>query len=293
MTFDSVDAVARLLDPILGHLRPLQYRIINHWTAGTYSPSPLELSCYHLLITWDPKTKKAGIRQGINPISRPAPHTGGYNSAIGVSVCSMAGYQSTSSPGPYPILQEQWDVLVRVNAYLSQKYLIPITEATILMHGEVETVLGEWQAGRWDIGWLPWKQNLVGASSAGRILRLEVREELDRRPPVLVTAHREESTYPALQGIVWDGSTWVPLRQAITSWYGSTYSITPDASWDRVRLSTTEGGAGVTAYLPLLKVQGVGYVHLRELMNYLSEDPSTISVDKWSGGEREVSVRLK
>lgn len=115
-------------------------RIVLHWTAGTNTPNQHEKECYHFLI--DDKGK---IYKGTHKVSdnfdctdgNYAPHTGGGNTgAIGIAVCGMCGYKSTSNVGKYPLTKVQLERLCLLTAYLCQKYELAITNKTVLTHYE-------------------------------------------------------------------------------------------------------------------------------------------------------------
>ncbi|MEH3144858.1 MAG: N-acetylmuramoyl-L-alanine amidase [Methylobacterium frigidaeris] len=136
-------------------------RVICHWTAGGYKASSLDRSHYHILIE-----KSGDLIRGFHSIEdnvytgdgNYAAHTRGANTkSIGVSVCCMAGAEERPfDPGKFPMMQSQWDRMAEVVADLARFYGIPVTQQTILGHGEVEKYLGKPQRGKWDPMVLPW-----------------------------------------------------------------------------------------------------------------------------------------
>lgn len=135
-------------------------RILLHWTAGSHSPTGLDLSHYHRVIDGAGK-----VHPGRFPISanlRPQPgayaaHTRGCNTgSIGVAVAAMRGaVERPFNAGPSPITPAQVTALVGLCAALAKEYGIPVTRQTILSHAEVQPTLGIAQRGKWDIAWLP------------------------------------------------------------------------------------------------------------------------------------------
>jgi hypothetical protein len=64
-------------------------------------------------------------------------------------------------PGEYPITHSQYEMGCRVVAELCEFYNIPVTPKTVLNHGEVESVFGIEQRGKWDVMVLPWAPGLT------------------------------------------------------------------------------------------------------------------------------------
>lgn len=78
-----------------------------HWTAGTYEPNDLERSDYHLLIVYDPKTKKVHTEKHNNYTDKLG-HTWNRNTGnVGISLCGMAAPSDWHNFGKYPILYIQ------------------------------------------------------------------------------------------------------------------------------------------------------------------------------------------
>jgi N-acetyl-anhydromuramyl-L-alanine amidase AmpD len=155
-------------------------RVHSHWTAGTNNASTTDLRHYHFLIEGD-----GTILRGNHSVSRNMPpltsgkyaaHSYRSNSnAIGIGVCGMRGATDRPlRPGKYPINEVQWKKLIALNALLATRYKIEVTSKTILSHAEIEANLGISQRGKWDIAWLPFKDDIVSASVVGGLLRKEV-----------------------------------------------------------------------------------------------------------------------
>lgn len=136
-------------------------RVIVHWSAGTYDISDNDREHYHFLIDQYGR----GFR-GANPVSGNAredgsgavtSHVKNFNTgSIGISVAAMGeAVESPFDPGPWPITKVQFFGLLLACAQLCGFYGLPVTDTTLLMHGEVEDNCGVPQDGKWDIGRLP------------------------------------------------------------------------------------------------------------------------------------------
>ena len=176
-------------------------RIIVHWTAGTYDISDNDRSHYHFLIDRYGK----GFR-GDNPVSGNAregasggttSHCKNFNTgSIGISVAAMGNaIESPFNAGPWPITEIQFLALAQACAELCSFYNIPITDTTLLQHGEVQDNCGVQQDGKWDIGRLPHAPDLYKDSAeVGAYLRWLVVEILEgglSTPPPLRPEERE------------------------------------------------------------------------------------------------------
>lgn len=154
-------------------------RIICHWTAGSYSVSEIDKEHYHFIIGGDgvPVRGDHAVMDNVNTADGDyAAHTLNCNTgSIGISLACMAGaVESPFNPGPYPMRQGQWDVLVRAVAQLCQHYKIAVTPKTVLSHAEVQGTLGITQRGKWDYTRLPFIPTVTGAVNVGNMLRAEV-----------------------------------------------------------------------------------------------------------------------
>jgi hypothetical protein len=161
-------------------------RIIVHWTAGTYDISDNDTSHYHFLIDKD------GVGHiGDNLVSgnaREDPH-GPVTShckncntgSIGISVAAMGNaIENPFDPGPWPITKIQFLALAVACAELCEAYGIATEETTLLMHGEVQEVLGIAQSGKWDIGRLAFSpDDYKNSAEVGAFLRRIVEKILE------------------------------------------------------------------------------------------------------------------
>lgn len=141
-------------------------RVICHWTAGGYQATGLDRQHYHFLVEGDGTVVRGVYSIADNMDTRDghyAAHTKGLNTgSIGVAVCCMGGARREPfSPGAFPMTLHQWNVMARVVAELCRRYGLPVTERTVLGHGEVERVYGIPQRGKWDPLRLPWKPALT------------------------------------------------------------------------------------------------------------------------------------
>jgi hypothetical protein len=130
-------------------------RIIGHWTAGGYEPNAVDMEHYHVLIDGD-----GAPHRGDHPIADNvstadddyAAHTRGCNTgAIGLSCCAMLHAQQDGAVGPCPVTREQWNGMILAGADLCRAYRIEPSPEHLLMHCEVQPVLGIEQVGKWDI----------------------------------------------------------------------------------------------------------------------------------------------
>lgn len=154
-------------------------RIHLHWTAGSFTPSALDLSHYHFVVDGDGK-EHAGAHPPEANISTSdgayVAHTLGANTgAIGIAMCCMAGAQERPLMwGTAPMRQGQVDALCRLAARLARRYGIPCRRDTILTHAEVEKTLGVRQRGKWDITVLPGMTAPGDAIDVGDVLRAKI-----------------------------------------------------------------------------------------------------------------------
>lgn len=113
-------------------------KIIIHWTAGAYKPNATDFAHYHYLIDNKGKVYNGKYKPEDNENCNDgtyAAHTGGGNTgAIGVSMCAMAGFTSSSACGKYPITPIQLEACFKLCAQLSKQYNIPVEN--IMTHYE-------------------------------------------------------------------------------------------------------------------------------------------------------------
>ena len=135
-------------------------RIIIHWTAGTGTPNATDKQHYHYLID-----NKGEVINGIYKPednencsdSRYAAHTGGGNTgSIGIALCGMCGFTSSTNVGKYPLTAIQVERAFKLIAELSKKYGILITPDTVMTHYEFGKKHPKTtSAGKIDITYLP------------------------------------------------------------------------------------------------------------------------------------------
>jgi hypothetical protein len=189
-------------------IEPLQKRIIAHWTVTGYKPDEHSLDSYHFVIDGDGKLVKCS-----RGIDEPAPHTYAFNSAIGISLACMGGWNGSETD--YPPTKEQWETLVAIVRQLSQTYGISIDRSHVLMHGEVTEVLGVDQWGKWDIGYLPHlgigpeTGARCGSELRARVLAVDGQNHTGGNPEVKV---RLAGSSTVITGFLSDAQTMVPLR---------------------------------------------------------------------------------
>lgn len=144
--------------------------IINHWTAGKFTPSKTDFEHYHYLIDFGGK-----VYRGIYPViandncndGNYAAHTGGMNTnTIGIALCGMAGFVSPEKAGNYKLTKIQVEKLFELNAkLLKNEGWRRVTEENLLTHYEIsqKVLKGEIQRtpltaqniGKIDIVYLP------------------------------------------------------------------------------------------------------------------------------------------
>lgn len=168
-------------------------RIIVHWTAGPGKSRPDEHDHYNLILDQD-LTLNRGVSiakngRAIQADFRPgidyAAHTKGTNSnALGYSMAGMRlAQESPFIPGPDPITEAQWSLMVRHLAQLCDFYEVAVSKETVMTHAEVQRNLGpkHKQNGKWDISILPWQKDLTlfnTPTKVGNLMRAEVQKIL-------------------------------------------------------------------------------------------------------------------
>jgi hypothetical protein len=157
-------------------------RVIVHWTAGTWKASSNDVAHYHILVEDDGRLVRGSysIKDNVNTSDgRYAAHTKNCNTgSIGITCCSMANaVENPFNAGNYPTTKTQWDTMCQVAAELCSRYTIPITDDTVLSHGEVQANLGIAQSGKWDYTRLAFDLAVKGAKACGDRLRSDVREK--------------------------------------------------------------------------------------------------------------------
>lgn len=159
-------------------------RIICHWTAGTYNPTKLDRSHYHILVDGEGQLVRGEPSIALNGLPKAqrgyAAHTLHCSTgSIGISICAMGGaVESPFNGGKYPIRAIQWGALVYACADLCTRYGIAATPLTLLTHAEVQPNLKIKQRGKWDITRLPFAPEIRGARAVGDKLRADVATKL-------------------------------------------------------------------------------------------------------------------
>jgi len=185
--FDCLDRYTPPPPPPTTHVVPPAWmpvctmeRVICHWTAGAHKANAsYDIPAYHILIEGDGHLVRGSysIKDNIDTSDgRYAAHTKNCNGgSIGVSLCCMAGsVENPFDPGPYPMLEQQWTMLLAVVADLCKTYAIPVTPETVLSHAEVQGTLGITQSGKWDYTQLAFDGSVKGARACGDKLRNDV-----------------------------------------------------------------------------------------------------------------------
>ncbi|HIU92278.1 MAG TPA: N-acetylmuramoyl-L-alanine amidase [Candidatus Limenecus avicola] len=157
-------------------------KIIIHWTAGTYQPNTTDLEHYHFLIDGEGKKHNGKFKPEDNENcndGKYAAHTGGGNTgAIGVSMCAMAGFNSTASCGNYPITPVQLEACFKLCAELCKKYNIPVEN--VWTHYEFGINHPDTTShGKIDIIYLP-PYPLVKRNEVGGFIRSKIRWYLNK-----------------------------------------------------------------------------------------------------------------
>jgi hypothetical protein len=241
-------------------------RIILHWTAGGYKSSGEDRVHYHLLIEGDGHLVRGEHTIADNVRTSDdnyAAHVARLNAgSIGVTACCMFGAMETPfHPGRYPLNAQQVEVMATVAADLCEQYEIPVTPETVLGHGEVQSVLGVPQRGKWDPMVLPFDLSRA-RHDVGDRFRQKVSERLGTRPtapdpllsPLTVLLDGRELTDEA---IIDRGASWCPVRPLSDALGWTILAIDSAAA----RLQTSKGAATVRA-----TIRGDrGFVQLRDL----------------------------
>lgn len=157
-------------------------KIIIHWTAGTYKPNTTDLEHYHSLIDDKGKVYNGKYKPEDNENCNDgtyAAHTGGGNTgAIGVGMCAMAGFTSSSACGSYPITPIQLEACFKLCAQLSKQYNIPVEN--IMTHYEFGKNHPDTTShGKIDIIYLP-PYPLVKRNEIGGFIRNKIRWYLSK-----------------------------------------------------------------------------------------------------------------
>jgi hypothetical protein len=159
-------------------------RVVAHWTAGSHTVSTVDKEHYHFIWSGDGDPvrgdKPVDANESTSDNDGYAAHTKNLNTgSIGVSVaCMLNAVESPFNAGSYPMTKVQWDHMCMGIAQLCAFYDIPVTNETVLSHGEVEDTLGVDQSGKWDFTRLAWAPEIQGAHACGERLRSDVERYL-------------------------------------------------------------------------------------------------------------------
>jgi len=168
-------------------------RIIAHWSVTNYEFNSLSEEHYHFLVNGrgEVKAGKFAPEANIKPAKgNYAAHTLNCNTgSIGIACMAMAGAQSVTNYGHYPILEVQFEAMCKKIAELCVKYKIAVSPTTVLSHAEVQVNLGIKQRGKWDIAVLPYA-HLTTAKDCGDHMRRRVRAYMAdaKEPPKAVNS---------------------------------------------------------------------------------------------------------
>lgn len=154
-------------------------RIVIHWSAGRYYPSEFEKNYYHYLIDADGKVYSGIYKPEDNEDcndGKYAAHTGGGNTgSIGVCMCGMYGFKSSTTPGNFSITKIQFESCMKFCAELCKKYNLRVTPDTVFTHYEFGKLNPKTSsAGKIDIIWIP-PYPWVVQSDVGSFIRSKVR----------------------------------------------------------------------------------------------------------------------
>jgi uncharacterized protein YacL (UPF0231 family) len=199
-------------------------RLHLHWTGGTHDANDLDRAHYHFLVEGDGK-----VIRGDQPVTaNQAPIRGAYAAhtlranagAIAISACCMGGAVQGGTHGKWPLNRIQAHALAEAAAQICDRYGIPVTEKTVLCHGEVERQLGIKQRNKWDPCVLPWAPHL-SMSQVCDWWRSEIRRELEKLQAVDVSDEPAEVPIKIVaagrefDGFLEDGAAWAPARDVV------------------------------------------------------------------------------
>jgi N-acetyl-anhydromuramyl-L-alanine amidase AmpD len=154
-------------------------RLVLHWTAGGPEPSEMDRAHYHFLVSRRGRLIRGehSIKDNVNAADDDyAAHTRRLNTgSIGVALCGMQGARERPfKPGPYPLTKGQWNNALLLCADLCERYGIVPNPRGLLMHSEVEKVLGVDQLAKWDVDVLTFDRGKWAGTTPGAELRARV-----------------------------------------------------------------------------------------------------------------------
>jgi hypothetical protein len=268
-------------------IEPLQKRIINHWTVTGYQGDEHCLDSYHFIIHGDGKIIRCN-----RDIDTPAPHTYGFNSAIGISICAMGGWDGRHTD--YPPTKAQWDTMCAANKQLCDTYGIPVDSQHVLTHGEVTDVLGLDQWGKWDPGYLP---HLGIGPETGAKVGAELRKTILTGGPTaeatVPVSVRLEGSAVVLVGMLQDANTLVPLRVFVDWAKTAGYKLElfhVDTTHKTFYLNDTNANTAERRDVlerGYVQFGEVGYAELKPMVQWLGLE---ISVETWTKDKRILVV---
>jgi peptidoglycan hydrolase-like protein with peptidoglycan-binding domain len=158
-------------------------RVILHWTAGSNSAGKRDRIHYHAIVEGDGEVVTGHESVADNVVTTDgdyAAHTLNLNTrSIGIALAGMHGASERPfDPGKYPLTERQLDSAAQLVADVLRKYGIPLTRETVLTHAEVEPTLGVEQRGKWDITWLPGREDVGDPVEVGDELRRRIESYL-------------------------------------------------------------------------------------------------------------------
>jgi predicted GIY-YIG superfamily endonuclease len=123
--------------------------IIDHWTAGLYTPNWIELKDYHAAAIWIPE-KEIVIARKFNNYDLILPHCWHDNEhTIGIAVCCMGGKGvGPMNFGKWPLRLEMIKELELLNAEIA--FIKGIDSSRIKTHAE-KAIEMDYFGERWDL----------------------------------------------------------------------------------------------------------------------------------------------
>lgn len=257
----------------------LQKRIILHWCVSSYEPDQLSIDSYHLLIDGNGE-----LHRGAYDLDERAPHTYMFNSAIGISICAMGGWNGSSTP--YPPTKAQWDTLVKTVKQLCETYDIPVDRSHVLSHGEVTEVLGVDQEGKWDPDYWPHLGIAPGSGKFGNTFRKAVLENSVNENPEVKVRLKNSST--VLSGFLSDAQTMIPLRKFVEWVNKAGYKIKLEkVDSEHKTFYLSHEGLDILEK-SFTNINGTGYASLKEIADWMK---LKITVEQWAKDKRIVVVQ--
>jgi hypothetical protein len=246
-------------------------RVVLHWTAGGKTANDTDKMHYHLIVENSGKLVPGYHTIADNDATndgRYAAHTRMLNTrSIGVALAGMAGSRERPfDPGSAPISHSQYEIGCRAIAELCHHYDIPVTEKTVLNHGEVEKHLGVEQRSKWDVMVFPWAPALnweqVGEKFRSRVsyyLAEIERVSAETAEPVEKKADLSCAVVTAKSGLRMRAGPGIGFPTVTVVPFGTILSVVnySDNGWAEVEHSGLYGFMALR-YLDLLKEEPKG-----------------------------------